>query len=148
MKKIIFLCLTFIVVSTGAFAIPGPGAPEKVKESFYHNFPQIEHPLFFDLDGCYAVCFKKDNNASEKVYLDSAGEIITIIKYYKEDELEPFIRVKINKKYRGKAIFGISEIQSNNEHYYRIVLEDDKNLVIVKSDAMGASFIEKKFKKG
>jgi hypothetical protein len=147
MKKIIFLCFISIIASTGTFAISGPGAPEKIKELFYHEFPQIKNPVFFDSGDSYEVFFKKDNNVTERVFLNLNGEITRTIEYYKENGLEPFIREKINKKYQGKTIFGISEVRSNSEHFYRIVLQDNKNWFIVKSNATGSTVIERKLDK-
>ncbi|WP_152267524.1 hypothetical protein [Agriterribacter humi] len=147
MKKIIFLCFISIIASTGTFAISGPGAPEKIKELFYHEFPQIKNPVFFDSGDSYEVFFKKDNNVTERVFLNLNGEITRTIEYYKENALEPFIREKINKKYQGKTIFGISEVRSNSEHFYRIVLQDNKNWFIVKSNATGSTVIERKLDK-
>ena len=147
MKKIIFLYFISIIASTGIFAKPAPGAPEKIKEVFYHQFPQIKNPVFFDSGDFYEVYFKKDNNVTERVYLNLNGEITGTIEYYKENGLEPFIREKINKKYQGKTIFGISEVRSNSEHFYRIVLQDNKNWFIVKSNATGSTVIERKLDK-
>jgi hypothetical protein len=147
MKKIIFLCFLSTIVSSATFAISGPGAPEKIKELFHHKFPHVEHPAFFDLGKSYEVYFENDNNVSERVYLNLDGEITSTIKYYTEDRLEPFIREKISKTYKGKTIFGITEIQSNTEHFYSIVLQDHKHWFTIKYNAIGSTIIEKKLDK-
>ena len=144
MKKIIFLCFIAIIASTGIFAMPGPGAPEMIKEIFYHQFPQIKNPVFFDSGDSYEAYFKNDNDVSGRVCFKLDGKIIKTIKYYKENGLDPFIREKINKKYKGKTIFGISEIQSSTEHFYSIVLQDNKNWFIVKFNAISSAVFEKK----
>jgi hypothetical protein len=147
MKKNIFFALLLTLVSSGAFAMCGPGTPEKIKESFHHKFPQIENPEFFDLAKGYEVYFQKDHKVFERVYLDVDGEITETIKYYTEEALDPLVRQKINKTYKGKAIFGITEIQSNTEHFYRMVLQDNKHWYIITSDATGRSVMEEKLDK-
>ena len=65
------------------------------------------------------------------------GSVAMTIKYYSESQLEPFTREKLNKKYKGKTISGITEVQSDAQHFYKIILVDNNtnnNLYIVKSD--------------
>ena len=147
MKRIIFLCLLATMTSGYIFAIPGPGAPEKIRELFHHQFPEIEKATFYSYADSYEVHFIKENNSSEKVYYNSDGEIIETIKYYSQSKLEPFIKEKLNKKYKGKTIFGITELQSNTEHFYKIVLQDNNKWYFVKSDDKGSLNIETRLKK-
>ena len=73
MKRIIFLCLLATMTSGYIFAIPGPGAPEKIRELFHHQFPEIEKATFYSYADSYEVHFIKENNSSEKVYYNSDG---------------------------------------------------------------------------
>lgn len=147
MKKLIFLCLVSIISATSIFAIPEPGASEKILKLFHNEFPKVEKPVFYDYGNSYMVYFKKDDYSSGRVYYNLDGEMTETIKYYTESELEPFIRAKVNKKYKGKTIFGVTEVVTNNEHFYQIVLQDNKMWYTVKSDATGSMSIEKKLRK-
>lgn len=148
MKKIIFLCLLSIVSAGSIFAMSGPEVPEKIKELFHHQFPEIQKATFFSYGESYVVYFKKEDNSSERVFYNRDGEITKTIRYYSQSELEPFIREKLNKKFKEKAIFDVTEVQSNDEHFYKIILEDNSNIYIVKSDDKGSLKTEKIFKRG
>jgi hypothetical protein len=136
MKKFFVLCLFQIVSSVTLYAA-SPGAPEKIREIFHHQFPQIQNASFFTYEDCYQVYFKKEHNSSERIYYNMDGSVAMTIKYYSESQLEPFTREKLNKKYKGKTILGITEVQSDAQHFYKIILVDNNtnnNLYIVKSD--------------
>jgi hypothetical protein len=148
MKKIIFLYLLTLISSGCIFATSGPGAPEKIKELFHHQFPEIQKEAFFSYGDSYEVYFKKESNSSERIYYNLDGEITKTIKYYGQSELEPFIKEKLNKKYKGKTIFDITELQSDAGHFYKIILMDNNNLYVVKSDDKGSLKTEKVFKNG
>lgn len=147
MKKIFVLCLFSIVSSVSLYAA-SPGAPEKIREKFQHQFPQIQNASFFTYKDCYEVYFKKENHSSERIYYNRDGIVTITIKYYSGNELEPFIREKLNKKYKGKTILGITEVQSDAQHFYKIILLGNNNsLYIVKSDDDGSLETEKILKK-
>lgn len=147
MKKIVLLCLFSIIISSRIFAIP-KAVPEKIQKIFHDEFSTIKNASFFDFGDYYEVYFKKENNSSEKVYYNSHGEIIQTVKYYSESELDPFIKEKMNKKYKGKAICGVTEVQSKIEHFYQIILEDQSSLYVVKLDGKSLEEISKRFHKG
>ena len=64
--------------------------------------------------------------------------MLKTIKYYSDTELDPFIRAKVNARYKGKTIFGVTEVASNEEHFYQIILQDSKKWYTIKSDATGS----------
>lgn len=147
MKKIILLCLFSIITSTRLFAIP-TAVPEKIQKIFHDEFPTIKNATFYDFGGYYEVFLKMENNSSERVYYNPNGEIIQTLKYYSESELDPFIKEKMNKKYKGKTISCITEVQSKLEHFYQIILEDQSSLYVVKLDGKSLVETSKKFHNG
>ena len=147
MKKLIFLCL-FAVFSTGIFASSYPDASERILKLFHRDFPNVHQQIFHDYGDSYMVYFKEDENSSCRVYYNLDGTMSETIKYYSAEQLDPFIRAKVDEKYHGKIIFGVTEVISNDEHFYEIVLQDNKAWYTIKSDAIGSMSLEKKLIKG
>jgi hypothetical protein len=73
---------------------------------------------------------------------------LSTTRYYTSQHLSPVIRAKVNEKYPGKKIFGITEVSNSDMIIYHIVLEDDKNWLNIQSDAIGNITLEKKLVKG
>lgn len=147
MKKIIFLCMLTVMSSASIFAISEPGASERILKLFHQAFPKIEKPVFYDFGDGYMIYYKKNDSSAGRVYYDIQGDMVKTLKYYGESELDPFIGGKIADKYRGKRIFGVTEMVSDDEHSYHIVLEDAKYWYTVVSDATGSMSLVSKLKK-
>jgi hypothetical protein len=81
------------------------------------------------------------------VSYDLEGNVVKSIRYYYGETLPVYIQAKLSKKYEGKTVFGVTEITSENQVTYYIILQDDKNWINVQSDAFGNMFTEKKLKK-
>jgi hypothetical protein len=147
MKKIIFLCMLTVMSSASIFAVPEPGASERILKLFHQVFPKIEKAVFCDLGDGYLVYYKSNDSSAGRVYYDRMGDMVKTLKYYGESELDPFIRGKIADKYNAKRIFGVTEMLSDEEHSYHIVLQDDKNWYNIVSDATGSMRMVSKLKK-
>ncbi len=150
MKKIIFLSLA-VFFSTGIFASPLPSADSshEILKIFYHDFPDVSNYKISMADGYYIVHFQnEENNSSCRVYYDSKGNMAQTIKYYTGDELSPFIRAKIDSRFKGKEITNVSEVTNSAEHYYQIILKDNNSMFIVNSNVKGGLHVVKKYKRG
>ena len=146
MKTHTLLCLISIIFSGSNFAMTGPGIPERIQKLFHKEFPGIENPVFFQDGDTYTVYFKKDNNSSERVYYDLNAEMIKTVKYYTKDKLEPFIFEKVHRKYKGKTIIGVTEVETSSDHFYQIILQGDKTWWTIIYNAGGFMRIEKRWK--
>ena len=146
MKTLALLCLISIVTSRSVLAMPGPGVPDTIQKLFHEEFPSIENPVFFRAAGIYIVYFKTGQNSSQRVFYNLDAEVIKTVKYYTESKLEPFIYEKIKRKYKGKTIIGITETQTDSDHFYEIILQGDKTWCVDKSDTYGLMQVEKRFK--
>jgi len=151
MKKIIFLCLT-VVLTIGSFATPVPApSPDKsakILKLFHENFPEVTNDSIYNLGDSYLVYFKNEkNNSSCRVYYDPNGKVLETIRYYSGKELCPFIRAKVNERFHGKDIFMVTDLTNDNEHYYQIILQDSKSLLVVHANENGQMHVEKRYKR-
>ena len=147
MKKIIFACLTALISATSLFAAPPSIVTEKVLKVFRDAFPEVKEPTWYSFDTYYEVYFTNPDNSSCRIDYNPEGIVLSTTRYYTSQNLSPAIRAKVNEKYPGKKIFGITEVSNNENVTYHIVLEDDKNWLTVQSDATGNTTLEKKLVK-
>ena len=149
MKKLIIVCLS-AVFSTGIFAATPPsstpGKTEKILKLFHRDFPEIANPQIHSLGNYYMVHFQNEETKSScNLYYDTNGNVIETIRYFSGAELSPFVRTKILSGYPGKTISSVTEVSNNIEHYYQIILEDNKSMFIINSDDNGSINLVKKF---
>jgi len=151
MKKLILLCFA-ASCSFGIFATPlhsaSIDASAKIRKVFHHNFPEVTNPTILNVGNFYLVYFAdKAANSSCRIYYDADGNAIQTIRNYSAEGLNPFIRAKIDSKYKGKSVFGVTEVADENEHFYDLILQDAKSLWIVHANDNGSMYVQKKYKK-
>jgi len=143
MKKI-FLIAAAVLIASASFAA---GPNQKVLDAFNKTFQHVKDVSWQDIeDDQYEANFSQ-NNITYRVMYDEEGNVVKSIRYYYGQTLPIFIQAKLAKKYEGKKIFGVTEVTTENEMAYYIVLEDEKTWINVKSDSFGNMFTEKKLKK-
>lgn len=147
MKKFIFACLLAVVTSAPVFASPASIVTEKVLKIFRDAFPEVTQPTWYNYDNYYEVYFTNPDNTSCRIDYSPEGIVLSTTRYYTSPNLSPVIRAKVNEKYPGKKIFGITEVSNSDMMVYHIVLEDDKNWLNIQSDAMGNIILDKKLEK-
>jgi hypothetical protein len=148
MKKIIFACLATLISTAFVNAAPASVVTEKVLKVFHDAFPEVKEPTWYNFDSYYEVYFTNPDNSSCRIDYSQDGIVLNTTRYYTSQNLSPAIRAKVNEKYPGKKIFGITEVSNNDTVIYHIVLEDDKYWLNIQSDATGNIAVEKKLMKG
>jgi len=143
MKKIL---LTLVILASLSFAYANPPVSEKVLKIFSNTFPGVENAKWYEYETYYEAYFDKDDIKC-RVRFDLDGKVMNTIRYYGEKTVCPFLKAKINQKYPGKKIFGVTEVNNEDELTYNFVLEDEKNWLHVKSDGTGQMQVTDKFKK-
>ncbi|MGN6163969.1 MAG: hypothetical protein ACTHOF_05440 [Flavisolibacter sp.] len=143
MKKIFLIAAAMIAFVSVSFAAD---PNQKVLDAFHKTFQQVKDVNWQDVDNKYEANFSQ-NNITFRVMYDEEGNVVKSIRYYFAKTLPIFIQAKLAKKYDGKTVFGVTEISTENELTYYIILEDQTNWIHVQSDAYGNMFTEKKLKK-
>jgi len=142
MKKI---CLAIaLFASTLAFA--KPAVDEKIEKTFKESFPKAEKVTWYENDSYYEVLFT-NNQVTCRMWYDRGGNVTKTERYYKEEGLSPFLLARLNKKFEGKKVFGVTEVSTETGVTYTIVLEDDKRWYQVTADDAGNVRLDKKLLK-
>src|SRR4051812_13555070 len=120
MKRIL---LSFaLLIAIAAYSTP---PNEKILKSFTLAFPKAEKISWNESPTDAQVEFV--NGAIKcKVWYDEDGNVTKTNRYYTEESLSPFILARVQQKYVGKKVFGITEVSSDEGLTYYIILEDDK----------------------
>jgi hypothetical protein len=146
MKKIVCICSVLFFSFSTTFAHPAKDVNEKVIKIFKNSFPEVREASWHTEENCYEVYFKRDN-CSTRIRYDFNGNLLSTLCHYDQSKLPAFIRAKVNRKYAGKSIYGVTELSTNADHTYHVVLQDDKFWYNVKVDDLGRVSLENKFKK-
>ena len=131
MKKKLCALLFFMFFMSYLYA--GLPVNEKVLKSFNETFKQAKDVEWFVSPGMdtYLAYFKKDD-IDYRITYDKDGRFLYSIRYYKEDNLPMYILFKLRDKYKGRSIYGVTEVINDGGIYYNIVMEDKANWWIVK----------------
>ena len=132
MKKILVLLL--IVATIPAMATDSISA--KVTKSFNETFPEAVDVKWYTTPEGSEVYYDQSGMKCH-IWYDAKGRVLKTRRDYSEKELCPFIKAKVNRKYAGKKIYGVTEINDDNELSYLIILEDEKTWTKVTADTTG-----------
>lgn len=145
MKKLL-LSVTAAIFSLVVFASAPTAVNEKVLKAFNASFKDAEQVVWEEHTNVYEVKFVH-NDIKSRITYDTNGNILKTIRYYNEEQLPLLIRGKLKEKFEGKKVFGVTEVASQDQLNYHIVLEDEKTWTIVVSDPTGYMIVDKKYNK-
>jgi hypothetical protein len=132
MKKIIYMAL--LLTSFAATAATTPAVNEKVLKAFKQTFTTAQNVTWEEFENTNYQANFKQNEIIVKAMFDSEGNLLETLRYYGEKELPANIKAKLNKKYSGKEIFGVTEAVSDSDVSYYVTLKDEKTWLVIKSD--------------
>lgn len=146
MKKILFIAAVFVLSCSSAFANPGEQVNQKVLKIFKTSFPEVRNASWHTTDDYYQVFFK-NNDCTTRIQYDFSGNLLSTLCNYNGSKLPAFLRAKISSRFRGKSIYGVTELTTPTDHSYNVVLQDNKFWYNVSCDGDGNVFLQNKFKK-
>jgi len=137
----------FVLCVTAAIpAFSNDSISSKLVRTFNNTFPDAENVTWHSAGGSSEAYFDR-GGIKTHIWYDAQGQVTKTRRDYEEKDLCPFMRAKLAKKYGGKKIFGVTEINDENELYYVVVLEDANTWTTVRADAMGYMKVVDQFKK-
>lgn len=139
---------TFLLIALFASSLlfANPTVDEKIEKHFKETFPKAEKVTWYEADSYYEVLFT-NNQVTCRLWYNRDGNVTKTERYYKAEGLSPFLVAKLNKKFADKKVFGVTEINTESELTYHIILEDETRWYQVTADASGNLRLEKKMRK-
>lgn len=144
MKKI--LLITLVLTGVTAFAANTPDINEKVLKSFKETFLNATNVVWYEEGDEFQANFLQAS-IIVKANFDVDGNLLSTIRYYSEEHLPAKVLSRLRKTYPGKTIFGVTEINTDDEIAYYVKLVDDKFWYTVKSDSWGWLVLREKYRK-
>lgn len=144
MKKLIILSCLFAALSTKASS--PPEVNEKVLKAFSETFMKATDVVWHEVKNFYEASFKQSEIISRVIY-DQDGNLVRTTRYYSQENLPINILTKLQKRFAGKSVYGVTELSSEDEISYHITMQDEKNWYIIKADNWGSLELQQKYKK-
>ena len=142
-KLIIFTCL-FAALS--ATASNPPEVSEKVLKAFSETFMKATDIVWHEVKNLYEASFKQSEIITRAIY-DQDGNLLRTTRYYSQENLPINIITKLQKRYAGKSVYGVTELSTEDQVSYHITMQDEKNWYIIKADKWGSLELEQKYRK-
>ena len=142
-KLIIFTCL-FAALS--ATASNPPEVSEKVLKAFSETFMKATDIVWHEVRNLYEASFKQSEIISRAIY-DKNGNLLRTTRYYSQENLPINILTKLQKRFAGKSVYGVTELSTEDQVSYHITMQDEKNWYIIKADNWGSLELEQKYRK-
>lgn len=149
MKKLFVL---IAVISLGFQSFAYDPVNEKLIESFKTYFPKAEQVNWQQLTSTFVVAFVEDGIRARAFFEKKDGNLRQLIRYYAEPQLPYAVLHAIQKQFKGKKIYGVTEVttataQKNMETEYFVKLEDGNSWTTVKVNTIGQAIVTQKFRK-
>lgn len=142
-KLIIFTCL-FAALS--ATASNPPEVSEKVLKAFSETFMKATDIVWHEVKNLYEASFKQSEIISRAIF-DKNGNLLRTTRYYSQENLPINILTKLQKRFAGKSVYGVTELSTEDQVSYHITMQDEKNWYIIKADNWGSLELEQKYRK-
>lgn len=142
-KLIIFTCL-FAALS--ATASNPPEVSEKVLKAFSETFMKATDIVWHEVRNLYEASFKQSEIISRAIF-DKNGNLLRTTRYYSQENLPINILTKLQKRFAGKSVYGVTELSTEDQVSYHITMQDEKNWYIIKADNWGSLELEQKYRK-
>lgn len=120
---------------------------EKVLRSFKETFSAAEEVKWEEYKTYYTVSFVHSGIRS-KVNYDKDGKMLGSIRYYAPQMLPLNVYNRLKMEYSRKELYGVTEVTFGTDVTYFVKMQDAKNWITVRIDALGNSSIHEKYRKG
>ena len=146
MKKTLYLAA--LLVSLSATAANPPEINEKVMKAFNETFSTAVNVSWVEMEEKCQVDFHVSEVKIRATY-DNDGNLLKTTRWYEDEKNLPVnILAKLKMKYAGKKLTGVTEIITESEVSYQLVLKDETHWYWVEATPYGALTLTQKLKRG
>jgi hypothetical protein len=146
MKNLILSAAVMFSLSFNASAAPKEPASEKAQKTFYTIFKDAGNVSWSNTGRQYNAFFVAGNIKTRAIF-DAKGNLLQTIRYYGEEQLPENVLYSVKKAYKGKEVFGVTEVSNQYGVGYRIVLKDAKHYTHININNMGETEVVSRYKR-
>ncbi|ANH82966.1 hypothetical protein A8C56_20005 [Niabella ginsenosidivorans] len=144
----LFILTTALLFGLNAMAATAdPSVNEKVLKTFNEVFTNARN-VQWSTTAEYSEASFSTGSVTSRAMFDNNGKLIRTIRYYKENNLPSNVRYEIKNEYRGKEIYGVTEVATATATIYHLIIRDSKNIYKVVADNNGNIAQTARFKRG
>ncbi len=147
MKTLILSAAMMLTMAFTAAASTVEPVTAKAEKTFNQIFKNADDVKWTNTGNTYEAFFTSDGIKS-RATIDAKGNLIQTIRYYSENNLPSNVLYAVKKEYKGKEVFGVTEVANKNGVNYRIVLKDDKSYTHINANSIGDTELVAKYKRG
>ncbi len=140
MKKLFFTIAA--AASLSAFA-SRPVIDEKIIQLFHKSFPLAEKISWYEEGNLAGVYFQTAGETC-RMWFDKSGDVVRTERYYGADRLPPFLAAQLNKRWKGRTVFSVTEVSTGAGVTYYITLQDARRWYKVTADGSGSLQLDQK----
>jgi hypothetical protein len=141
-KTFLLLCVFF----AGFFTAVNATENEKIKQSFETTFPTATDVRWSDKNEQIEAYFELAD-VKCRIRYSPDGKVQSTIRYYSRKQLSPFLTLKIMQRFPELEIFGVTEVSTEEELFFVVVLQDDRQWINVTLSGTGQISAQERYKK-
>jgi hypothetical protein len=141
LKKAV-LAIAIMMLSLSAAASPG----EPLIRLFNNTFPDAKDIRWMEEKEYHIVSFTL-NNTLYRIWYDKKDRFVYSLRYCQENELPMPVLLAIKKKHRDKQIKGVTEITTQQDVTYELILSDNNKWYVAHITAYGEILLKYTFRK-
>ena len=122
----------------------GSTPTDEILQHFTSSFPSATEVRWYDEEFGYEARFKRDRIEC-RVQYDKKGNLVKSTRFYYAQDLVPFIQARVKEAYPKQQIYGVTEVQTEEELKFYIVLQDEKRWYDIEVTSNGETRLTKKF---
>jgi len=146
MKSLILSTALILSLTFSAAAARKEPSSEKAQKTFYSLFKDADNVSWINTGNLYEAFFFNDNIKTRALF-DSKGNLVQTIRYYSEKQLPGTVMYDVKKTFKGKEIFGVTEVSNLYGVHYRIILKDAKSYTHINANNMGETEVVARYKR-
>ena len=134
-------CIPLLVLSLllSGYATRNEGIPTPPIETIFEStFPQAT-AVQWKKEGTLYYVYCKVNNLPVRISYTEQGQMETCLRYYGAEELPPYIRARLAKRFTGASITGVTEFYNAESLSFTINLKKGTQLILLETNALGES---------
>ena len=146
MKKTFVTLLAFLMIGiTASIANPGINLDPKILSAFQKEFSFVKN-VKWEVKGNLTQVNFLLNDQGVTAWYNSNAELVATVRNIFYNQLPISVIRSLEKEYAGSDLYGITEVNRNNETYYQLCADEKNKKYLLKASPSGSISVVKKIR--